>query len=116
MSRTTVPKVVSYIDKKGNRLFAIIVLYHSRITQKGVSKKTGGYPSEAEALKDVPYYVHALNSISRGHKLKWKPFGSRSEAQRTLMHSTAILLFPPAVSTALSVVESQFKTCQKKYR
>ena len=114
MSKTSVPRVVPYVDKKGNRLFAIIVLYYSRINQRGVSKQTGGYPSEAEALKDAPYYVNALNSISRGHKLQWKPFSSRSESERVLMHSTATVLFPPAVSTALNVFESQHLKLARK--
>ena len=116
MSRTSAPRVIPYIYKKGNSLFAIMVIYYSRISQKGVTKQTGGYPSEAEALKDVPHFVNALNSTSRGQKLQSKSFTSRSESESVLMHSTAILLFPPAVSTALNVVENNHLRLTRKNR
>ena len=78
MSRTSAPRVIPYIDKKGNSLFAIMVIYYSCINQKGVTKQTGVYPSKAKALKDVPHFVNALNSTSRGQKLQWKSFSSRT--------------------------------------
>ena len=107
MSRTSEPRVVSYTDSKGETLFCIKVTFYARLTQKGEPKKTGGYPSEAEALADVPHFVKALNSIGRGQKLQWKSFKERSMSETVAMRKSIVLSLPTALCTALNAVENQ---------
>ena len=116
MSRTSEPRVVSYNDRKGETLFCIKVTFYARLNQKGESKQTGGYPSEAEALADVPHFVKALNSITRGQKLQWMSFNNRRMSETVAMRSSIVLLLPTASCTVLNAVENQQLSMIRKDR
>ena len=116
MSRTSEPRVVPYNDRKGDNLFCIKVTICARLSQKGESKQTGGYPSEAEALADVPHFVKALNSIGRGQKLQWKSFKERSMSETVAMRKSIVLSLPSASCNVLNALENRQLSMIRKDR
>ena len=71
---------------------------------------------EAEALADVPHFVKALNSITKGTKLQWKSFNNRSISETVAMRSSIVLLLPTASCTVLNAVENQQLSMIRKDR